>query len=250
MSGHSKWANIKYRKAAQDSKRGKLFQKLVKAIITAAREGGGDPSANVALKNAIEKAKEANVPMENIQRAIKRGTGEIEGASYEQVIYEGYGPGGVAILVEAMTDNRNRTASDMRYIFTRHGGSLGEAGCVSWVFEKRGAIYISSNVDEDELLMTAAEAGASDVVKEDSSFIVYTDPTALNEVSEFLSQKGYPIDRCEITMIPKNTVSVTDINDASKLLKLLDALEDHDDVQNVYANFDIPDEIFDQLESA
>jgi len=138
----------------------------------------------------------------------------------------------------------------MRYIFTRHGGSLGEAGCVSWVFEKRGAIYISSNVDEDELLLTAAEAGALDVVKEDSSFIVYTDPTALNEVNEFLSQKGYPIDRCEITMIPKNTVSVTDINDASKLLKLLDALEDHDDVQNVYANFDIPDEIFDQLESA
>lgn len=250
MSGHSKWANIKYRKAAQDSKRGKLFQKLVRAIITAAREGGGDPSANVALKNAIEKAKEANVPMENIQKAIKRGTGELEGASYEYVMYEGYGPGGVAILVEATTDNRNRTASEMRFIFTRHGGSLGEAGCVSWIFEKRGAIYIPSQVNEDELLLTAAEAGAMDVVEEDSSFIVYTEPSALNEVSEFLAKQGYPIDRCEMAMIPKTTVQVSDTGEASKLLKLLDALEDHDDVQNVYANFDIPDEIFEQLESA
>ena len=174
MAGHSKWANIKYRKAAQDSKRGKLFQKLVRAIIMAAREGGGDPSYNVALRNAIEKAKAANVPMENIQKAIKRGTGELEGASYEHVIYEGYGPGGVAILVEATTDNRNRTASEMRFIFTRHGGSLGEVGCVSWLFEKRGAIYITSKVDEDELLLTAAEAGALDIENEDSSFIVYT----------------------------------------------------------------------------
>ena len=250
MAGHSKWANIKYRKAAQDSKRGKLFQKLVRAIIMAAREGGGDPSYNVALRNAIEKAKAANVPMENIQKAIKRGTGELEGASYEHVIYEGYGPGGVAILVEATTDNRNRTASEMRFIFTRHGGSLGEVGCVSWLFEKRGAIYITSKVDEDELLLTAAEAGALDIENEDSSFIVYTEPTDLSKVSEFLAQKGYPIDRCEIVMVPKTTVPVTNSNEASKLLKLLDTLEEHEDVQNVYANFDIPDEICEQVESA
>jgi len=250
MSGHSKWANIKYRKATQDAKRGKLFQKLVRAIIVAAREGGGDPSMNIRLKTAIERAREANVPMDNIERAIKRGTGELEGVQYEEVFYEGYGPCGVAILVEALTDNRNKTASEMRTLFSRNGGSLGEAGCVSWMFERRGVIRITGEgLDEDELLSVALEAGADDVKNEDGEFVVYCDPATFSKVKGALGGHGFAVSGAEVGMVPKSTVSISDKDDAHKVVRLLNLLEDHDDVQNVYANFDIPDEILEEVSS-
>jgi len=250
MSGHSKWANIKYRKATQDAKRGKLFQKLVRAIIVAAREGGGDPSMNIRLKTAIERAREANVPMDNIERAIKRGTGESEGVQYEEVFYEGYGPCGVAILVEALTDNRNKTASEMRTLFSRNGGSLGEAGCVSWMFERRGVIRITGEgLDEDELLPVALEAGADDVKNEDGEFVVYCDPATFSKVKGALEGHGFAVSGAEVGMVPKSTVSISDKDDAHKVVRLLNLLEDHDDVQNVYANFDIPDEILEEVSS-
>ncbi|HHV52383.1 MAG TPA: YebC/PmpR family DNA-binding transcriptional regulator [Synergistaceae bacterium] len=250
MSGHSKWANIKYRKATQDAKRGKLFQKLVRAIIVAAREGGGDPSMNVRLKTAIERAREANVPMDNIERAIKRGTGELEGVQYEEVFYEGYGPCGVAILVEALTDNRNKTASEMRTLFSRNGGSLGEAGCVSWMFERRGVIRITGEgLDEYELLSVALEAGADDVKNEDGEFVVYCDPAIFSKVKGALEGHGFAVSGAEVGMVPKSTVSISDKDDAHKVVRLLNLLEDHDDVQNVYANFDIPDEILEEVSS-
>ncbi len=250
MSGHSKWANIKYRKATQDAKRGKLFQKLVRAIIVAAREGGGDPSMNIRLKTAIERAREANVPMDNIERAIKRGTGELEGVQYEEVFYEGYGPCGVAILVEALTDNRNKTASEMRTLFSRNGGSLGEAGCVSWMFERRGVIRITGEgLDEDELLSVALEAGADDVKNEDGEFVVYCDPATFSKVKGTLEGHGFAVSGAEVGMVPKSTVSISDKDDAHKVVRLLNLLEDHDDVQNVYANFDIPDEILEEVSS-
>mgnify|MGYP001020094110 FL=1 len=250
MSGHSKWANIKYRKATQDAKRGKLFQKLVRAIIVAAREGGGDPSMNIRLKTAIERAREANVPMDNIERAIKRGTGELEGVQYEEVFYEGYGPCGVAILVEALTDNRNKTASEMRTLFSRNGGSLGEAGCVSWMFERRGVIRITGEgLDEDELLSVALEAGADDVKNEDGEFVVYCDPATFSKVKGALEGHGFAVSGAEVGMVPKSTVSISDKDDAHKVVRLLNLLEDHDDVQNVYANFDIPDEILEEVSS-
>lgn len=250
MSGHSKWANIKYRKATQDAKRGKLFQKLVRAIIVAAREGGGDPSMNVRLKTAIERAREANVPMDNIERAIKRGTGELEGVQYEEVFYEGYGPCGVAILVEALTDNRNKTASEMRTLFSRNGGSLGEAGCVSWMFERRGVIRITGEgLDEDELLSVALEAGADDVKNEDGEFVVYCDPATFSKVKGALEGHRFAVSGAEVGMVPKSTVSISDKDDAHKVVRLLNLLEDHDDVQNVYANFDIPDEILEEVSS-
>lgn len=251
MSGHSKWANIKYRKATQDAKRGRLFQKLIRAIIVAAREGGGDPSMNIRLKAAIERAKEANVPIENIERAIKRGTGELEGVQYEEVFYEGYGPCGVAILVEALTDNRNKTASEMRTLFSRNGGSLGEAGCVSWIFERRGIIRITGEgLDEDDLLSIALEAGADDVRNEGSEFVVYCDPAIFSEVKGILEGHGFAISGAEVGMVPKSTVFISDRDDAHKVIRLLSLLEDHDDVQNVYANFDIPDEILEEVSSS
>ncbi len=249
MAGHSKWANIRHRKAAQDAKKGKIFQKLVRAIIVAAREGGGDPETNIKLRAAIERAKAFNLPSENIERAIKRGTGELEGTSYEEVIYEGYGPGGVAILVEAMTDNRNRTTTEIRTIFNRNGGSLGEAGCVSWIFERKGIIEISkeNNIDEDTVMTIALEAGADDIKgSEEEGFTIYTDPKSLHQVKEAFEKNDIKIERAELTLEPKNTVTVDEEN-AQKLLKLLEILEDHDDVQKVYANFDIPDEIFNKI---
>lgn len=250
MSGHSKWANIKYRKATQDAKRGKLFQKLVRAIIVAAREGGGDPSMNIRLKTAIERAREANVPMDNIERAIKRGTGDLEGVQYEEVFYEGYGPCGVAILVEALTDNRNKTASEMRTLFSRNGGSLGEAGCVSWMFERRGVIRITGEgLDEDELLSVALEAGADDVKNEDGEFVVYCDPATFSKVKGALEGHRFAVSGAEVGMVPKSTVSISDKDNAHKVVRLLNLLEDHDDVQNVYANFDIPDEILEEVSS-
>lgn len=248
MSGHSKWANIKHRKAAADAKKGKLFSNLSKEIIIAAKQGGGNPETNPRLRAAIERAREANMPKENIERAIKRGTGEIPGVTYEEVVYEGYGPAGVAIMVEVVTDNKNRTASEIRRIFTKHGGNLGEAGCVSWIFEDKGSIFIDkeSVVDEDQLLSDALEAGAEDVRIDPDSIEVITSPQEFTAVKEALLAKGYKITQAEVTKVPKNLVPVQG-EDAEKLLKLMEELDDHDDVQKTYANFDIPDEILQKL---
>lgn len=249
MSGHSKWANIKHRKAAQDSKKGVAFQKLVKNIIAAAKAGGGDPNSNFRLKVAIDRARAGNVLVDNIDRAIKRGTGEIDGAIFEEILYEGYGPGGIAVMVQAMTDNRNRTAPEMRSLFTKGGGSIGEIGCVAWNFDRKGVMEVTGEgLDEDELLMTTIEAGADDMTAEDAGFEITCDPSLLTSVAEALKNAGYNVNSMEIEMIPKNTVAVTDKNDAQKFLNMVERFEEHDDVQAVYANFDIPDEILAQLD--
>jgi len=249
LSGHSKWANIKHRKAAQDAKRGNLFQKLVKAVIIAAKEGGGDPAMNMRLKAAIDRAKAASVPNDNIIRGIKRGTGEIEGAQYEEITYEAYGPNGVAILIEVLTDNRNRAASEIRALLTRNGGSLGEAGSVAWMFERKGTIEISGkDLDEEALMTVALEAGAEDLERQDEGYAVYTDPASLPDVRDALEKAGYSVERAETEMVPKNTVQINDPEKARKVLRLMDLLEENDDTQNVYGNFDIPDEIMESLE--
>lgn len=247
MSGHSKWHSIRHKKAAVDAKRGKLFTKLIKEITVAARLGGGDPNANPRLRTAIEAAQDANMPKENIIRAIKRGTGELEGVSYEEAVYEGYGPGGTAILVNVLTDNKNRTTAEVRHLFTKFGGSLGDSGCVSWMFNKRGLIQIpKSAVDEDTIFEIAIDAGAEDVNMDDEEFYeIYTSPGDLIDIKNKIAEKGIKIENAEVTMIPQNTVHLEG-EDAKKLLNLINALEDHDDVQNVYSNFDIPDEIINQ----
>jgi len=250
LSGHSKWANIKHRKAAQDSKKGVAFQKLVKNIIAAAKSGGGDPNANFRLKVAIDRARAGNVPVDNIERAIKRGTGEIEGAIFEEILYEGYGPNGVAVMVQAMTDNRNRTAPEMRSLFTKGGGSIGEVGCVAWNFDRKGVIEVTGGgIDEEELLMAAIEAGADDMEsQEEGGFEITCDPSVLSSVGESLKNAGYNVDSIELEMVPKTTVAINDKNEARKLLSMVERFEEHDDVQAVYANFDIPDEILAQLD--
>ncbi len=242
MAGHSKWANIKHRKAAVDAKRGKIYTKLAREITVAAREGGGDPEFNPRLRTAIEKARKFNMPKENIERAIKRGTGEIGGAAYEEVTYEGYGPGGVAVIVKCLTDNRNRAASEVRHAFSKHGGNLGTSGCVSWMFERKGVITISGDVDEEELMMAAIEAGAEDIKQDEGEFTVYTEPSNLEDVKKSLEESGIKVEEAKIDMIPQNTVRVEG-ETAMKVLKLLDALEDLDDVQEVYSNFDMPEEV-------
>ncbi|GAW92725.1 YebC/PmpR family DNA-binding transcriptional regulator [Calderihabitans maritimus] len=250
MAGHSKWANIKHKKARMDAKRGKLFTKLGREIIVAAKLGGGDPEANPRLKAAIQKAREANMPNDNIIRAIKRGTGEIEGADYEEVVYEGYGPGGVALLLKATTDNRNRTASEIRHLFAKNGGNLGENGCVAWMFDMRGLLTVDLNEvqqDPEEIMLESIEAGAEDVSVEGETVEIITAPDELMTVKETLAEKGYKFTIAEVTMIPKTTVSVSDREQAEKILKLVDVLEDHDDVQSVYANFDIPDDLMKEI---
>ncbi len=243
MAGHSKWANIRHKKAAQDAKRGKIFTKLAREITVAAREGGGDPEKNPRLRAAIEKARKFNMPKENIERAIKRGTGEIAGESYEEVTYEGYGPGGVAIIVKCLTDNRNRTAAEVRHAFSKHGGNLGTSGCVSWMFERKGVISIpAENYDEDTVMMAAIEAGAEDVVREDNKFIVYTNPSDLESVKEGIISSGIEIEEAKLDLIP-NTTTRVEGETALKVLKLLETLEDLDDVQEVYSNFDMPEEV-------
>jgi len=251
MSGHSKWSTIKRRKGAADAKRGQLFSKLARAIIVAAREGGPDPEGNIALANAIEKAREASMPKDNIERAIARGAGTgADGDAYEHVTYEGYGPGGVALLVEALTDNRNRTASDVRHIFTKNDGNLGAAGAVAWQFERKGVLLVDADrVDEEELTLAAADAGAEDVVHDGTSLQVTTAPEDLSAVRAALEQAGMPLDSAELTMVPKSTVTVEDETSARKLLRLVDALEDNDDVQGVYANFDIPEAVLEAVAS-
>ena len=249
MSGHSKWSSIKHKKGAADAKRGKLFSKLSRALIVAAREGGGDPAANLALQNAIEKARSYSMPKENIERAIARGSGaDTDADSFEQVVYEGYGPSGVAILVEALTDNRNRTAADVRAAFAKHDGNLGGSGAVAWLFERRGVIMVDADrADEDELMLAAAEGGADDVELDGSSFSVTCAPEALTAVREAIEQAGIEVDSAELTMVPKTTVSLDEEGAAKKTLRLIDALEESDDVQEVYANFDIPEQVMEAV---
>ncbi|RUM90760.1 MAG: YebC/PmpR family DNA-binding transcriptional regulator [Thermovibrio sp.] len=243
MAGHSKWANIRHKKAAQDAKRGKIFTKLAREITVAAKEGGGDPEKNPRLRAAIEKARKFNMPKENIERAIKRGTGELAGESYEEVTYEGYGPGGVAIIVKCLTDNRNRTAAEVRHAFSKHGGNLGTSGCVSWMFERKGVIIIpAESYDEETVMMAAIEAGAEDVVREDEKFVVYTEPSELETVKEGISNSGIEIEEAKLDLIPTTTTKVEG-ETALKVLKLLEVLEDLDDVQEVYSNFDMPEEV-------
>jgi YebC/PmpR family DNA-binding regulatory protein len=251
VSGHSKWSSIKHKKGAADAKRGKLFSKLSRAIIVAAKEGGPDPAGNLALQNAIEKARSYSMPKDNIERAVAKGAGEgTDGSSYETVVYEGYGPEGVAVLVEALTDNRNRTASEVRHLFTRHGGNLGATGAVAWQFERRGIVLVdSSGVDEDDLVLAAAEAGAEDVGLDGSTFQVSAAPESLSAVRSALEAAGFAIDSAELSMVPKTTVSIGDESVAKKVVRLVEGLEDNDDVQDVYANFDIPEEILEAVAS-
>jgi YebC/PmpR family DNA-binding regulatory protein len=244
MSGHSKWSSIKHKKGAADAKRGKLFSKLSRAIIVAAREGGPDPDGNATLATAIQKARDNSMPKDNIERAIARGAGTAsDGEAYEHVTYEGYGPSGVALFVEALTDNRNRTASDVRHIFTKNDGSLGESGSVAWLFERKGVVLVADSVDEEELTFAAADGGAEDVVREGSSFEVISSPDDLQTVRAALDGAGISYESADLTMLPKTTVPVEDESAAKKLLRLMDALEENDDVQDVYANFDIPERI-------
>ncbi len=251
MAGHSKWANIKHKKAKEDKKRGKLFSKLVKKITVAARNGGGDLETNNDLDLAVQKAKDANMPKDNIERAIKRGTGELEGVEYEEFVYEGYAPAGVALYIELMTDNRNRTASEIRHLLDKNGGNLGQNGCVSWMFERKGKLVIDTEeneVDEDELMMAALEAGAEDINIEEDTAEIISQSGDLQPVRKEMESMGYDFDSGDIVMIPENEINVDDAKDAKKVLKLMDALEDHDDVQDVYANFDISDDIMEEIE--
>ena len=246
MSGHSKWSTIKHKKAAKDAKRGKLFTKFIKEITVAARMGGGDAASNPRLRTAVQTARENSMPNENIERAIKKGTGELEGVSYEEASYEGYGPGGAAFLVQVLTDNRNRTVSDIRRLFNKHGGSLGETGCVAWMFDNKGLIVVSKEaVDEEALLGVALEAGAEDVTEGDGVFEIITQPEDFAAVRESLENGKIPVASAEVAMIPKNTMKLGE-KEAVQTLSLTEDLEDHDDVQSVAANFDIPDEILEK----
>jgi YebC/PmpR family DNA-binding regulatory protein len=250
MSGHSKWSSIKHKKGAKDAKRGKLFTKLARAITVAARDGGGDPNANPALGLAVQKARDASMPKDNIQRAIDRGTGEgADAAAIESVVYEGYGPGGAAILVEALTDNRNRTGSEVRHAFEKHGGSLGEPGSVSWQFEKRGVILVDGDRYGEDDLMTAIEAGAEDVEEDGDVLKVITAAGDLAGVRAALEGAGVDLESAELSMEPKSTVEVGE-GEAPALLRLMDLLEDHDDVDSVNANFDVPEEIIERVAAA
>jgi YebC/PmpR family DNA-binding regulatory protein len=248
MSGHSKWSTIKRKKGAIDAKRGKVFTRLIKEITVAARGGGGDPEGNPRLRSAIATAKTENMPKDNIARAIKKGTGEIAGEVYDEIMYEGYGPGGVAILVECLTDNRNRTVADVRHYFAKNNGNLGESGCVAYMFDKKGLILVDKSTVEEEVLMDAAlEAGAEDVVEEESEFQIFTAPEDFDEVRGALETAGIGFLDASVSMIPQNTVEVVDEKIARALMKLMESLEDHDDVQNIYANFDIDDDLMEQL---
>ena len=248
MSGHSKWSTIKRKKGANDAKRGKIFTRLIKEITVAARGGGGDPEGNPRLRSAITTAKSENMPKDNIARAIKKGTGEIAGEIYDEILYEGYGPGGVAVLVECMTDNRNRTVADVRHYFAKNNGNLGEAGCVAWMFEKKGVILVDKEtISEDELMDQALDLGAEDVVEEETEFQVLTAPEDFDAVRDGLEKAGVAFTDADLSMVPKTTVDVTEEKVAKGLLRLLECLEDHEDVQNVHSNFDISEELMEQL---
>jgi YebC/PmpR family DNA-binding regulatory protein len=249
MSGHSKWSSIKHKKGAADAKRGQLFTKLTRALIVAAKDGGPDPAANLALQNAIEKARAASMPKDNIERAIARGSGTgADAAAYEHISYEGYGPGGVAVYVDVLTDNRNRTAGEVRHVFARHDGNLAESGAVAWLFERKGVVLADrDSTDEDELTLAAADAGAEDVAEEGSSFEVTCAPEDLHRIRAALEAAGIAVTDAEVTMLPKTTVAIEDEVVARKVLKLIDGLEENDDVQDVYANFDIPEHVLEAV---
>ncbi len=248
MSGHSKWSSIKHKKGAADAKRGKIFTKLIKEITVAARMGGGDPDGNPRLRSAIAVAKAENMPKENIERGIKKGTGELEGVSYEEANYEGYGPGGVAVLIDCLTDNKNRTVADIKHLFERHGGNLGEPGCVAWMFEQKGLIVFDKDkVDEEVLFDLALEAGAEDVREEETEFEVITEPSDLESVKQAIDDAGLSYTLAEVTKIPTNTVKVEG-KKAQQTLNLMQSIEDHDDVSHVYANCDIPDDVMEALD--
>jgi YebC/PmpR family DNA-binding regulatory protein len=247
MSGHSHWATIKHKKGAIDAKRGKLWSKLSRAIIIAARHGGGDPTMNLKLRYAIDKARQVSMPKDNIERAIKRGTGELEGQVYEEITYEGFGPGGVAIMVDVLTDNRNRTAGEIRKIFERGGGHMGSAGSVGYLFERKGVLVVSAQgLDEDTVMAAALDAGAEDMKRDAESFVITCDPASFSQVQEGLHKSHIPTTSAEISQMPKTEVE-TDVENARKLVRLIEALDDHDDVQNVYHNLHIPKQVLDEL---
>ncbi|KKK46045.1 hypothetical protein LCGC14_3164490 [marine sediment metagenome] len=249
MSGHSKWSSIKHKKSKEDAKRGRIFSRLARLITVAAREGGGNPEMNATLGNAIEKAKAQNMPAENIDRAIKRGTGEIEGVQFEQISYEGYGPAGVAMLIEVMTDNRNRAAAEMRRIFTKYNCKLGSAGSVAWMFERKGVILVPKTAgDEETVLEAALEAGAEDMSIEDDHYEIKTNPVELGDVRKVLEEKEMPFSSADLTMLPKSTQAL-DQGEAKGVLRFIEALEDCDDVQEVYSNFDISDDVMEAIAS-
>ncbi len=244
MSGHSHWAGIKYKKAANDAKRGKIWSKIARIIIVAAKAGGGDPSQNLSLRYAIDKAKAANMPKDTIEKAIKKGTGEGGGANFEEVVYEGYAPGGIAIMVDALTDNRHRTGPEIKKIFERRGGSLGATGCVGWMFHKKGLITVETDkASEDDLMELALGAGAEDMQNTGTVYEITCEPSSYDSLKTALKEKGIPMAVSEISMIPQTTVPVNEPETARKILALMEDFEDHDDVQNVYANFDIPEDI-------
>ena len=247
MSGHSKWHSIKHKKGAADAKRGKLFAVLIRQIEIAARSGGGDPTSNATLRSMIQKARDNSLPVDTIQRAIKRGTGEEEGVIYEQVSYEGYAASGVAVIVQALTDNRNRTSAEIKNIFSRNGGSFAEPGAVSWQFERKGIVLVDHAADEDELTLVAADAGAEDVQDLGDSWQVTTPPTELHAVRTAIEEAGMKVNSSDLTMIPTTSVALEQEDKAKSVLRLMDALEDHDDVEAVYANFDIPDSVLEAV---
>ncbi|MDQ7032317.1 MAG: YebC/PmpR family DNA-binding transcriptional regulator [Desulfonauticus sp.] len=247
MAGHSKWHNIQHRKSRQDAKKSKIFTKVTKEIVLAAKSGGGNPDTNPRLKAAIEAAKSVNLPKDKIETAIKKGTGELAGDNIEEVIYEGYGPGGVAMLIEAATDNKNRTVAEIRHILSKHGGSMGESGCVAWMFEKKGVFsFEKEKYSEEELLEIGLEAGIEDVADDGEVWQVKCDPKDFAQVKKYFDEQGVKYIEAQITMLPQNTVEV-DVETGQKLLKLYDALDDHDDVQNVYANFELPENLLKEL---
>ena len=247
MSGHSKWATIKHKKGAADAARAKTFAKLIRLVEVAAREGGSDSTTNASLRAAVTKARDASVPMDTIDRAVKRGSGELEGVQYEQMMYEGYAAGGVAMLVDALTDNRNRTGAEVRSIFSKNGGALAEPGAVAWQFERKGVILVPNSISEDDLMAIALEAGADDLNPAGDMWQLTCAPSDLTELRAALDEGGIAYESAETTMLPQNSVPVTDESVAKQVLRMLDALEDHDDVQNVYANFDISDEMFETV---
>jgi YebC/PmpR family DNA-binding regulatory protein len=247
MSGHSKWSTIKHKKGAADKKRAKVFTKLIKEITVAARMGGGDPGANPRLRRAIDSAKTQNMPKDNVDRAIKKGTGDMDGVNYEEILYEGYGPGGVAVMVECLTDNKNRTIADVRYIFNKAGGNVGTDGCVAWMFDKKGVITISKeHADEETLMEVALEAGAEDIKDEGETFDVLTAPEDFDAVKDAIDGAQIPCEVAEISMVPQNTTAVSG-KEAEQMIRFMEALDDNDDVQNFYTNADIPDEAFDAM---
>ncbi len=249
MSGHSKWATIKHKKGAADAKRGKLFAKLIRQVEVAARNGGGDPDMNPTLRTMFQKARDASVPMDTIERAIKRGTGELEGVTYEEVSYEGYAPHGVAVYVEALTDNRNRTGPEVRSVFSKLGGSMAEPGAVAWQFERKGLILVPASVDEDELMMAALDAGADDVTGGDEHWQVTCEAQLTAAVRQAIEEAGIAVDSSDLTMLPTSTVELDSVEAAKGVLRLIDALDDHDDVQDVFTNMDVPDDVLAAIEA-